>query len=190
MYNCLTSLINQTTLINQTSLTYFIKGSSSLLFFISTIKAFYCSKLILWKLSNSLLIIASYLCNASEYKKTYLLFDYFAIFAVCTSYINNMYINIPFIFIFIYEYNKYNSIENIKNIAFGTAVLKSIIYTYLFVDNIHYYVILISSVSGVTIYKIRCILHELNNKKYTLLLTYLLHICIMNIMYISSITAV
>ena len=96
------------------NITYFIKGSSSFLFAISTIKAFYCSKLISWKLSNFLLIVASYLCNASEYKECYLLLDYLAICLVCCSYINNMYINIPYILLFIYEYKTYKSIENIK----------------------------------------------------------------------------
>ena len=173
------------------SITYFIKGSSSLLFIISTLKAFYCSKLILWKLSNSFLVVASFLCNANDYKKCYLLLDYVAIFCVCCSYINNIYINTVYALLFIYEYKMYNSIEYIKDLSFASAVVKSIIYTYLYVDNINYYIILvISSVSGVTIFKIRCILHEMNNKDYTLLLTYLLHISIMNIMYISSITAV
>jgi hypothetical protein len=173
------------------NITYFIKGSSSFLFVISTIKAIYCSKLISWKLSNFLLIVASYLRNASEYKECYLLFDYLAICLVCCSYINNIYINMIYILLFIYEYKTSGSIENIKNLSFGTAVIKSIIYTYVYVDNKNYFIVLvISSVSGVTIFKIRCLLHELNNKKYTLLLTYLLHICIMNVMYISSITAV
>jgi hypothetical protein len=168
----------------------FIKGSSSLLFIISTVKAFCCSKLIYWKLSNAFLVGASFFCNATEYKNVFLLLDYFAIYLVCISYINNIFINIPYSLLLIYEYSKYNSIENIKNVAFVTGVGKSIVYTYLHLDNIHYYIILTSSISGVIIYKIRCFLHKRNNTKHTLLLTYLFHICVMNIMYVSSITAV
>jgi hypothetical protein len=169
---------------------YFIKGSSSLLFIISTSKAFNSSNLISWKLSNLFLIGASFLCNATEYKPNFLLLDYLAIYLVSLSYINNMYINIPYSLFLIYEYNKYNSIVNVKNLAFLSAIGKSIMYTYLYVDKNSYYIILTSSISGIIVYKIRNVLHEIDNNKYTLLLTYLFHICIMNILYISSITAV
>lgn len=171
-------------------LTYFIKGSISLLFIISTMKAFYCSKLISWKLSNVFLIGASFFCNATEYKNVFLLLDYLAIYLVCISYINNIFINVPYSLLLMYEYNKYNSIENIKNVAFVTAIGKSIVYTYFTLDNTHYYILLTSSISGVIVYKIRYFFHKRNNTKHTFLLTYLFHICIMNIMYISSITAV
>ncbi len=170
-------------------LTYFIKGSSSLLFLISTIKAFYSSNLFFWKISNVFLVIASFLCNATEYKHIFLLIDYLAIFLVCASYINNIYINAIYFLFLIYEYNKYNSIETTKNIAFATAIGKSTLYTYLYVDNIHFCVIFASSIVGILIYKIRYYLHVNNNKKYILLITYLFHICTMNIMYVSSITA-
>ena len=168
----------------------FTQGSSSLLFIISTIKAFYSSSLISWKLSNVFLIGASFFCNATEYNSVFLLLDYLAIYLLCISYINNIFINVPYSLLLMYEYSKYNSIENIKNVAFATAVGKSIVYTYLRVDQIHYCIVLTSSISGVMIYKIRCFFHKRNNKKYTLLLTYLFHICVMNIMYVSSITAV
>lgn len=170
-------------------LIHFVKGSSSLLFIISTIKAFCSSKLISWKLSNLLLIAASFLCNATEYTNTFLLLDYFAIYLVSTSYINSIYVNIPYSLLLIYEYKKYKSIETIKDAAFVTAIGKSIVYTYLYVDKMYYYIILTSSISGVITYKIRSFLHKKNNKTYTLLLTYIFHVCIMNILYISSITA-
>jgi len=167
-----------------------VNGFSSLLFIISTIKALVASNLLAWKVFNATLIVASYLCNASGFQPDYLFYDYLNIFLVCISYINNIYINIPFIISLIYEYNKYNSIENTKNISFVSAVTKSVIYTYLYVDKFHYYIILSSSLCGITIYKIRLILFQNNNRKYNNMLTYLFHICIMNIMYISSITAV
>ena len=166
-----------------------IHGSSSLLFLISTAKAFSSSNLLSWKLSNCLLVIASFLCNATAYKNIFLLFDYIAICLVSLSYINNIFINVPYTLLLIYEYYKYNTIENIKDIAFGTAIIKSIIFTYLYVDKMHYNIILISSIAAVLIYKIRCYLHKKNNNKYRLPLTYLLHTCIMIIIYITSITA-
>ena len=169
---------------------YFINGSSSLLFIISTIKAFYVSKLITWKISNFLLIFASFLCNATEYNPILLLIDYFAIYLICISYINNLYINTLYSLLLIYEYKNYNSIENTKNVAFLHAIGKSLMYTYLYVDKFHYYIIVTSSMSGMIIYKTRYFLLENNNQKYKLLLTYMFHICIMNIIYVSSITAI
>jgi len=166
-----------------------IQGTSSLLFLISTIKAIYCSKLILWKIFNGFLIIASYLCNASNYEPQYLFLDYSTIFLVSSSYVNNAAINSFLVASLLYEYSTTRSIENSKNAAFASAVSKSILYTYLYVDKIHFYVILTSSISGVIIYKIRYNLHKNNNRKYIIPLTYLFHICITNIMYISSITA-
>jgi hypothetical protein len=166
-----------------------IHGSSSLLFLISTAKAFSTSNLLSWKLSNCLLVIASFLCNATAYKSIFLFFDYIAIYLVCVSYINNIFINVPYTLLLIHDYYKYNSIENIKDIAFITAIGKAILYTYLYVDKMHYYIILLSSICAIIIYKIRCYLHKKNNKKYRLPLTYLLHTCIMIIIYITSITA-
>ena len=171
-------------------LIFFINGSSSLLFLISTCKAFYCSELISWKLSNVFLIVASFLCNATKYKQIFLLLDYFAIYLVSISYINNICINFLYSLLLVYEYKKYNSIENVKNVAFATSLVKSVIYTYFYVDTIHYYIIITSSVFGFVIYKIRGYFHNKNNNNYTLFLTYLFHICIMNIIYISSITAI
>ena len=78
---------------------------------------------------------------------------------------------------------------NTKNVAFITAIGKSTLYTYLYVDNIHFYVIFSSSIFGIIIYKIRYYLHTNNNNTYLLLITYLFHICTMTIMYVSSITA-
>jgi len=166
-----------------------INGSSSLLFLISTAKAFSSSNLLFWKLSNCLLVIASFLCNATEYNSIFMLSDYIAIYLVCISYINSMFINIPYTVLLIYEYYKYNSIANIKDIAFISAIVKSIRYTYLYVDKMHYYIILLASIFTIIIYKIRFYLHNKNNKKYILPLTYLLHTCIMILLYIASITA-
>jgi hypothetical protein len=165
-----------------------ISGSSSLLFIISAIKACYSSSLISWKLSNIVLVGASFLCNVTEYNPMFLLLDYLTIYLVCISYINNIYINVLYSLLLIYEYKTYNSIENIKNMAFLSAIGKSIVYTYLYVDNYHYNILILSSISGIIIYKIRYLLYQQNNKNYVTL-TWGFHICVMNIMYISSITA-
>jgi hypothetical protein len=168
----------------------FINGSSSLLFICSAIKAFYSSNLIFWKIGNSMLIPASYLCNAYKYEHVFMILDYITICSTCMSYINNMYVNGLFILSMLCEQKYFNSIENTKNITFGTAMAMSIVNTYMYVDNFHYYIILSSSISGITIYKIRYNLIKLNNTKYNILLTWLFHICIVNVLYISSITAI
>ena len=168
----------------------FIKGSSSLLFIISTIKCFYSSTLLTVKLSNIFLVIASFIYNASSMSQCYLFYDYLGIFLVSSSYINNIIINILLLLSLIYEYKCIKSIEYTKNIAFLLAVSKSLVYTYLYVDKLHFNILLQSVVYGIFIYKIRNYFYvNKNNKKYNLFLTYLFHICIMNIIYISSITA-
>jgi len=169
---------------------FFIRGSSSLLFLISIAKAFYCSKLIAWKISNVILIVVSFLCNANRYQPPYLLIDYAAIFAACTSYLNNAYLNVPLYLSIIYEYNQTGSIEITKNVAFVSTVAKCMINTYLYVDKAHFYVLLTCSVTGAIVYKIRYTLHAMNDTRYIILLTYLFHICIMNVLYTASITAV
>lgn len=168
---------------------YFIRGSSSLLLIISTIKAFYCSNLIFWKLSNIFLIFASFLCNASEYCADFLVLDYFAIFLICTSYINNIYANTGFFSIVVYEYNMYKSIEIAKNLAVIATATKSLVYTYFYTDNYYFYLIVSSSVSGIIFYKLRLSFVEKNKKMSVLFLTYLFHICVMNVLHVTSITA-
>ena len=168
---------------------YFHKGSSSLLFIISTIKAYYSSNLICWKLSNFFLIFASFFCNALEYKNPFLLIDYIAIFLVSISYINHSYINFLYILLLLYEYKKTNSFENIKNIAFINAVIKAGIYTYIYVNLLYLLIFILNVLLAIITYITRYKLHLENNKKYTIILTYLFHICIMSILYISSITA-
>jgi hypothetical protein len=161
-----------------------INGVSSLLFIISTIKAYYCSGLYAWKISNTILIIASYLCNASLYYPPFVLLDYFAIFCVCISYINRWY-NIVYIVELIVEYKKSGSITITKNVTFCHAVGQSIINTYLYVDHYHYKVIAISAIMSVIMYGLR----QFMGTRYLVVITVGFHICITNILYISSITA-
>jgi hypothetical protein len=168
---------------------YFIKGTSSLLFVISTIKAIYSSKLFYWKLFNGFLIPVSFLCNATDYNSKYLLLDYATIFFINTSYINNYRINRLLYLMACYEYLFYNSIENSKNLSYLPLIIKAHINTYLYVDMMHFYTLLGSSITAIAIYKIRYNLCKMNNYKYNLLLTSLFHICITNTLYISSITA-
>jgi hypothetical protein len=164
------------------------KGASSLLFIISAIKSFYCSNSICWKFSNTLVIIASYLCNAYDYHPRYLTLDYITIFLICTSYLNNFIINSTLVLLLIHERSTKTTIDTSKNASFVLATIKCLIKNYFYLDNLHYYIFLVSAVIGVTIYKIRYNLINANNHKYTLLLTFLMHICATNMMYISSIT--
>lgn len=168
---------------------FYVDGSTSLLFIISTLKAFYVSKLISWKISNLFLIGASFLCNATKYEPLFLLLDYFAIFLVCISYINNYYVAVLYTSFLISEYCRYKSIEMVKNIAFGTAVGKSIFNTFVHVDLYHFNVLLFSSFISLIAYKIRYDLHSKQIRKYTLFLTFVLHLSVMIIIYISSLTA-
>lgn len=165
--------------------------NSSLLFIISTIKALYVSKLILWKVFNILLIISSYLCNSfNVVDKNIILFDYLAIFLVCISYLNNMKINVILIALLIYEYYKFSTISSTKTITFVLTILTSIVYTYIYTSPLYYNIISLSFILGIFIYKIRDLFYQHNIYKYNIELTYVWHICVLNILYISSFTAV
>jgi len=155
----------------------FINGSSSLLFIISTIKAYYSTKLILWKIYNCLLIFSSFLCNSTNYEKKYLLLDYITIYLLCTAYINNNIINSSLLILFT------NNIILAKDISFILAVTKSIIYTYLYLDTNYLYIIFSVSIIGCGTYKLRSLNYFI---KYNLCFTYIWHVCVTTILYISS----
>ena len=165
----------------------FINGVSSLLFIISTIKAFISSDLILWKLSNSVLIISSHLCNAYSFEK-YLLFDYMMIYLTCLSYLNNSTLNSVLVLSGIYEYINKESIEITKNITFTLTLLKSITCTYIYINNQFFFIIVGVSSMGVIVYKIRYSLYLIDPRK-TWYMTWIWHLCVTTILYISSITA-
>jgi hypothetical protein len=166
----------------------FIKGASSLLFIISAIKSFYCSNSICWKFSNTLVIIASYLCNAFDYHPSFLTIDYITIFLICTSYLNNLLLNSGLVFLLIREYTTRKTIDDAKNMSFAFATVKCVIKNYFYLDKVHYYIFFFSAIFGIAIYKIRYNLINANNHKYTLFLTFLMHICATIMMYVSSIT--
>jgi hypothetical protein len=169
--------------------TYLIKGSSSLLLIISAVRSIYTSKFIVWKFANCLIVPASFLCNATDYKYEFMVFDYLAIFLLTISYINNIWFYKVMLLSLMSEYKLTNSIETTKNIAFAASIVQSNINTYYMLDKIYIYFLLSSSIVGVAVYKIRYDLINKHNMKYNLLLTYLFHICVMNVMYVSSYTA-
>ena len=168
---------------------YYINGSSSLLFMISTAKAIKYSKLFWWKFFNGQLVVASFLCNATEYKDSYMLLDYSTLFLINVSYINNYRINRFLFFLFGFEYYYKNSIENTKNLSFIIVTLCTLLNTYLYGDIYSFYSLIGSTISGGLIYKLRYYLNKNNYKKYNLFLTYLFHFSMMNSLCISSMTA-
>ena len=153
-------------------------GLSSFLFIISAGKAFLISKFLLWKISNTILIVSSYLCNT--YGDKYLLFDYFMIYLCTSCYINNIYINSLLNLFLLYEYKNKKQIDNSKNISFALALGKTII-----VSKEHYIILLPISIIGVNLYFFRYYLICKNIIKYNLLITFIWHICVMNILCIS-----
>lgn len=162
-----------------------LHGSSSLLFIFSAIKALFASNLIYWKISNLFIIIASFLCNATNYHNTFLLIDYLTICSICLSYINNMHINGSLILFLLYEYFFSYSIMHIKNITFIIAVLKAIYNTYFYLNTSYFYILVIASIICILTYYLRNIFNH--NK---LLLTYLFHISIVIVLYVASMTAI
>jgi hypothetical protein len=168
----------------------FINGTSSLLLIFGAIKALLTSKLILWKISCILLVPASYLCNSNNYKPFYLLMDYATISFICCSYLNHATINGFFISAFIYEYERDNTIEKTKNVLFLFTIMKTHYKTYVCIGPGHFYFLFGNTIIGFFIYATRYEKIINNDMKDVLALTYLFHICIMNVVYICSITAV
>jgi hypothetical protein len=157
------------------------KGLSSLLFLIPTVHSFYIPTLATWKLSNGFLVCASFLCNASNFDPTLVLFDYFAIYLVSISYLNDMYFTFVFTSLLLYEYYYYQTIETTKNVAFITSSIKSI------KDTNYYWSLCTNLWMGFILYTIRNYKYKYNQP--TLIWTGLFHITITSMLYISSFTA-
>ena len=167
----------------------FIKGLSSFLFVISTYKAFICSKSLLWKLSNFGLIFASYLYNSSNNDPYYLFIDHLMICCCCLSYINYLPITQIIVSYSMLEYNKTNSIENSKNLSLLFVICKTCMNTYTYLPIEYFYIISSASFISFFVFIIRKYLYFKNiSLFYYILLTYILHISVTVIMYISSMT--
>ena len=101
-----------------------------------------------------------------------------------------MKINVILIALLIYEYYKFSTISSTKTITFVLTILTSIVYTYIYTSPLYYNIISLSFILGIFIYKIRDLFYQHNIYKYNIELTYVWHICVLNILYISSFTAV
>lgn len=166
----------------------YIDGLSSFLFIISTIKTIYSSRLLLYRFGNISLIYSSFLVNSYQNNSLFLLIDYSVIYLICLSYINHLFIQIFLNTSLLYEYHTKNTIETTKNICFIVSISKGIYNTYIFIeDKSYYYTILTSTLVGLTLYS--CRYKKMFDPKHNTFVTFLWHICIMNILYISSITS-
>jgi hypothetical protein len=158
--------------------------ANSLLFIISALKAFFSSKLLLWKISNALLVPAYYLCIANDFSAPYVLYNHAAIFFICSSYINSVITNCLLFASLIFEYKLSNRFILTNGVSFAIALSKSIYNTYFYTEIYIYNDLVASVIIGAFVYIIICL-----RKDKPALLTLLFHFCIMIIMYISSFTA-
>jgi hypothetical protein len=100
---------------------------SSLLFIISALFSFYYSKSIFWKISNTVLIPTSCLCNGlphHEYIEYFCYADYFTIVCISISSINNFTIRNIILTLLIIEYTINGNINYTKMMSFIYAVIK------------------------------------------------------------------
>ena len=165
-------------------------GTSSLLFIISAFQAFYHSQIITWKIANIVLIVTSYLYNAT-YNDALLLLDYFTIYIIALSYLNNIYTTILLSSLLFFEYCYTKNIDTVKNVTFGMALVLALHNSYYYLHDIYYISLLFSSIIGVSVFLLRKHLHYNDNLAFhhNILLTWIWHICITVILYVSSITA-
>lgn len=187
-----------------------LMGSSSLLFLISLYNVFVSGRLFFWKISNMYLTVASFLYNSNHNNEQLLTNDLFAIFCVCSSYINYFNIN-QLLFIFLsYEYSTHKSIETTKNITFFITMCKSLILTYYTSYQVYFWLLCISYFLATVSYLYRRHLYyqppiyinipliylcrngllKISNYYYYIFLTWILHLSIASVIWISSITAV
>lgn len=159
-----------------------IYGLSSLIFIISSLVSLYLSKSILWKISNTTLIISSFLCNSYKFKK-YMFLDYFNIFIIALSYLKIFQIQMIYISFFLIELIYLKKINTTKDLTFISALIMCVKNTYN-LNKFKFVWLLFHSLIGIYIYKIR-IDHFENEKKF-LFLNFVWHYCIMNILFISS----
>lgn len=168
-------------------------GFSSLLFFIPLIHSFIHNGYIFYTGSLLGLIFASFICNATHFSQPWLFFDYLAIFCVCISSLSKHFtISYIMIMSLVGEYIILHNIENTKNLIFCIAVINSIVNSY-YVNYMNLYTSSISTLNAIVIYIIRLEVAQQNtstlhvNNYELFFLTWLFHLSIMTILYITSI---
>jgi hypothetical protein len=143
-----------------------------LYFFVNFFSFSHSLNSIIWKTSNILLIISSFLCNSYLGENIYFLyFDYFVIICISSSYANNY---IFFIFIFL-EYLIRKKISITKNISVLSAIIKS--------GNNNYFIYYISLIAFIAYY-MKNLYSSYTN--IAIQITWIWHICITIILSISE----
>lgn len=188
----------------------YFNGMSSFFFIFSAINSLNCCHdtellYVLWKIFNSTLFVVSYLCNIYNYKEPYLFIDYLNIYSIALVFLSfsfypKEWINptiVPCLLLLsVCEYIKYNTIIITKNMSVVCSIIKLVLYLHVLQEhtNINYKILIVSTFFGKVSYFMRFKL--LTNWKidgrsknlYIILLTIVFHICIANILCVSSAT--
>lgn len=167
-------------------------GLSSLFFIIPAVKSYYYSKIPLWKLMNFCIIVTSFLTNSTIHSNELFLFaDYVVIYLMCNSYIKNAFFTN---LLGLFHVSGLASFENIKDITFVVAGVKSFINEYLKKDGlVNFYTLIVCTVLEITIYIYRYQLFMYNHDLYVqryFILTSLWHFFVSVTLYIASETAI
>lgn len=161
---------------------------SSLFFIISTIHSIKTTQQLTWKMSNALLLIGSYLCNAYPDEHTYMMLDYFSICSMAMSYANNPYISMAMTGTLALEYNQYNTIEKTKTAAFILALTTSFYNTQLILKPKYTIIYLVASTIGISAYVFRSQKPRIQNPTIYSHLTTIFHTCVTTTTILSSLT--
>jgi len=151
-------------------------GGSSLLFIISATQSLLTSEILLWKLSNILIIITSYLSN-TYFCENYRFFDYIVISSLAMIYINNYVINSIFLLCFFVEFLLKKNISLTKNIVFLSACILALFNTFHSNYELYLYLLLVMII-GILALQYRNIYYD--SSSYTpigCLLTTIWHLC-------------
>jgi len=165
-----------------------VEGFSSCLFLVSTWWACAYSESFAWKMTNAALVVASFLCNASAYRKCFLIADYAAISAVALSYLQSPAASVVYSFVCLHDLRRGGVGEHAKNAVFLIAISKSCWRTYWLIDRRVFAWLLLSTSTGALAYRWRYWLLSQGVDQYRRLLTWYFHGCITVILSISSLT--
>jgi hypothetical protein len=164
------------------------RGMSSLLFIVPTILSasllgFHCY----WTISNGFLLITSFLYNSTQ-SDVFLFLDHVGIFCVGVSYVSDPRIAGIMVVLAVYEFYRSRRVGFMKNALFAGSLLKCNrdslhINPYLFT------VLFVNTVGALVVYRVRHQVYLAPYYQYSrnlirqhLRLTWIWHLCIMNIL--------
>ena len=167
------------------------EGISSLFFIFSAAKAFECSELVFYRWTNALLVVVSFVNNASQCDPIFTLADHLTIYSIGVSYINSFYPNLLSFVFLTYEYATTRSVRYTAQTTFVATGILSVVRTYERLDAYDGHCLLAMFLFGTLVFKVRDYLfYSQMHPGFQYVITYLWHFTAMKVLCVASLTAV